>query len=493
MTGPAAESAQDDAAPGFLRIFFIALGPAAFAGMFAVSAPAGLAPVGWHVAAVVVWMAVWWVSQALPLAATALLPAIVFPVLGVGGVDAVTSAYAHPLVFLFFGGFVVALTIERWNLHRRIALAVLSRAGTGAAALTGGFMLATAVLSMWVSNTATTLMMVPIAVSVISLVGSNLGDAADPRAHARFASGLLIGVAYAASIGGLATLIGTPPNAFLAGYLASVHGIEVGFGRWMLIGLPVSLVMLAVAWFLNVRVVFSCRGLALGRARQALAERWASLGAMSRGERLSAWLLVSVAAAWVLRPVFGDRLPIGDTEIAVAAALAAFAIPVDLRRGIFLMNWESVSRLPWGILILFGGGLSLAAAIDSSGLAAWLGGHLSDLGTLPVLVTVLVLTLVVVFLTELSSNTATAAIFVPIGASLGATLDLPVEMLAVPVALAASCAFMIPVATPPNAIVFGSGHVTVLQMCRAGFLLNLVGSAVIAISAIVLVPAIFGP
>jgi sodium-dependent dicarboxylate transporter 2/3/5 len=492
VTSPEADSALDGAPPGFARIAFIALGPGVFAAVLSLPPPAGLEPVGWHVTAVVGWMAVWWVSQAIPLAATALLPAILFPVLGAGSVGAVTSAYAHPLIFLFFGGFVVALTIERWNLHRRIALAVLSRAGAGPGALTGGFMLVTAVLSMWVSNTATTLMMVPIAVSVIALVEANLGEAGEPRAHARFASGLLIGVAYAASIGGLATLIGTPPNAFLAGYLARVHGIEVGFGQWMLIGLPVSLFMLGIAWFLNARVVFSCGALSLGGARQALAAQRVALGRMSRGERLSAWLLVAVATAWILRPVFDSWLPVGDTEIALAAALAAFVTPVDIRRGVFLMNWEHAARLPWGILILFGGGLSLAAAIDSTGLAAWIGGRLSDLGTLPVLGTILVLTLVVVFLTEISSNTATAAIFVPIGASFGATLGLPVEVLAVPVALAASCAFMMPVATPPNAIVFGSGHVSVMQMCRAGFLLNLVGSAVIAVAAIVLVPWIFG-
>ncbi len=357
------------------------------------------------------------------------------------------------------GGFIVALTIERWNLHRRVAVAVIAFAGERPDRLVGGFMLATAGLSMWVSNTATTLMMVPIALSVVAFVDERNGGTPTPAGE-RFARGLLLAVAYAASIGGVSTLIGTPPNAFLAGYIEQNHGIEVGFARWMLIGLPVAAVMLAGAWWLLTRVLCRADGLPLGDVRRGIAAERAKLGRPERGEILTAGLFAAVAFAWVFRPVLDDFIPLDDTMIALIGALLAFIVPVSLKDGQFLMTWEHAKRLPWGVLLLFGGGLSLAGAISSTGLAKWLGVLLSDGGALPMAVLLVIVTALVVFLTELTSNTATAAVFIP-------------------------------VATPPNAIVFGAGRLSVLDMCTAGFLLNILATVVISVAALYLVPLVF--
>ena len=469
----------------------LVLGPAVFAFLSLMPAPPGLSEAGWSVAAVVALMAIWWISQAIPLPATALLPVILFPLLGVTDLRAATAPYAHPLIFLFLGGFIVALTIERWNLHRRIAIAVIGFAGTKPQRLIGGFMLATAWLSMWVSNTATTLMMVPIAISVISFI--EIGDHGEPAtpAHDRFARGLLISIAYAASIGGLATLIGTPPNAFLAGYIEQNHGIEIGFAEWMLLGLPISAGILFLAWILLTRVLFRADDLPLENVRSGISHERMKLGRLGKAEKLTTALFFAVAILWVCRPLLDNLIPISDITIAIAGALAAFLIPVNLRERTFLMDWDHAKKLPWGILLLFGAGLSLAAAIDSTGLAAWLADLLSSSAGLPLLAILLLITAFVVFLTEISSNTATAAVFVPVAATFAISLGFDPMTLAVPVALAASCAFMMPVATPPNAIVFSTGHLTVMQMCRAGILLNLVATAAIALSALYLVPLVF--
>lgn len=465
----------------------LVLGPTAFLVLNWFSAPPALGEPGWSVAGVAVLMAIWWLTQAIPLAATALLPALLFPLLGVSTLSDATAPYAHPLIFLFLGGFVMALTIERWNLHRRIAVTVIRLAGTGPSRLTGGFMLAAAFLSMWVSNTATTLMLLPVATSVIALVEA--GNSANPElAHVRdrFARGLLIGIAYAASIGGLATLIGTPPNAFLAGFMSQTYGIEIGFAAWMLIGLPVSIAMFGIAWLLICRLLFRADGLSLKDVRAGLELERRNLASPELGERMTAVLFAFLAGAWVCQPFLANYIPVTDTGIALAAALAAFVLPVNIRERVFLMDWSHAVRLPWGILILFGGGLSLASAIDSTGLATWLGEGMSLAAGFPVFTVILLAAGIVIFLTELTSNTATAAVFIPVAAALAVSIGIDPLLLAAPVALAASCAFMMPVATPPNAIVFGAGRLTVANMCYGGVLLNLAASVVIALLAVTL-------
>ncbi len=468
----------------------------------------GLTEAARAVAAVGTLMAVWWVSEALPLPATSLLPIVLFPVLGVVDVGEATAPYASDIIFLFMGGFLLALAMQRWGLHRRIALLTVMAVGTRPVRVVGGFMLATAVLSMWVSNTATTVMMLPIGLSVLQLTleGDDTGDAdaADltgEDAHP-FATGLMLGIAYAASIGSLATLIGTPPNLFMAGFLEQSYGIEIGFGQWMLLGLPLAVVLLALAYLVLTRWAYPPEIDQLPGGRQLFADELRALGRVGRGERIVLTVFVVTALAWVLRdPITSSEqllalLPglagLSDAGIAITAAIVLFLVPVDWRRGVFALDWTTARKLPWGVLLLFGGGLSLAAGVTSSGLDQWIGQQVGALGGLPIVVLIIVVAAAVVFLTELTSNTATAATFLPILGGVALGLDLAPQSLVVPAALAATCAFMMPVATPPNAIVFGSGHITIPQMVRAGWWLNLAAIALITAATYALATLVLG-
>lgn len=455
------------------------LGPLVFVAMLLLPPPAGLAPEAWRVAATATLMALWWVTEAVPIPVTGLLPLALFPPLGVASMGEAAAPYADPLIFLFLGGFLVALGLERWNLHRRIALGVVGLVGVRPASLVGGFMLATAFLSMWVSNTATAVMMLPIGLSVIALLRQD-GEVA---AHDGFAPALLLGIAYGASIGGMATLIGTPPNALLAAFMRRTYGVEIGFAQWMAIGLPLAALMLLGAWLILTRLAFALPRQAIAGSAALIRGEIAGLGPLATPELRVGLVFAAAALLWVLRPALEGVLPAGvnDTVIAVAAGVLLFVIPAGgtAGRGVRLMDWATATRLPWGVLLLFGGGLSLAAAIGRSGLAAWIGAGFAGLGHWPLLLVVLLVTAGIVFLTELTSNTATAAAFLPLMASVAPALAADPFLLTIPVALGASCAFMLPVATPPNAIVFGSGRLTVAQMARAGFLLNLAAIAII--------------
>jgi solute carrier family 13 (sodium-dependent dicarboxylate transporter), member 2/3/5 len=449
------------------------LGPAVLAVALVLPAPGGMSVEAWRTAAVGLLMAIWWISEAIPIPATALVPIALFPLLGVAPVEAAASPYANPVIFLFLGGFLIAQAMQRWNLHRRIALAVISAVGTRPVPLIGGFMLAAAFLSMWVSNTATAVMMLPIGLSVVELALRREGEPDREPGDSNFAVALMLGIAYACSIGGLATLIGTPPNALLAGFMAETYGVQIGFGEWMLVGVPLAAVGLPVTWLVLTRWVYPVRMTEIPGGREAIAREVLALGSLSRGERMVATVFVLTAAAWIFRPLLEPLVPgLSDAGIAIVAAVVLFLLPVNLSAGEFVLNWEWARRLPWDVLILFGGGLSLAAAISRTGLAEWIGASLSGLDVLPVIGIVLVIATVIVFLTELTSNTATAAAFLPILASLAIGLGESPLLLAVPAALAASCAFMMPVATPPNAIVYGSSFVTIPQMARAGLVLN---------------------
>jgi sodium-dependent dicarboxylate transporter 2/3/5 len=357
--------------------------------------------------------------------------------------------------------------------------------------LIAAFMGATAFLSMWVSNTATTLMMIPIALSVATLGRDE--HATGPLGG--FAPALLLSIAYGASIGGIATLVGTPPNAFLAAFMLDRFGVRIGFAEWLMMGLPLALIMLAVVWWLLTHVIFRLGPARLVGAEEAIAGHAGAQGPMTRAQKLTAVLFVCTAALWITRPWIKGALglpALDDTVIAMTAALAAFCLPVDIRRGIFLMDWEHARRVPWGILLLFGAGLALAGAISSSGLAAWIGARLTVVGGLAPVLVVLAVVTIIIFLTELTSNTATTATFLPVVATLALTIGENPLLLAVPAALAASCAFMLPVATPPNAIVFRSGHLTIQQMARAGFLLNIAGIMLITAIAYAALPVLFG-
>jgi sodium-dependent dicarboxylate transporter 2/3/5 len=452
----------------------LVLGPALFLVILALPVPEGLAPAAWRVAAAGLLMAVWWMTEAVPIPVTALIPLVLFPILGIGDIRATAAPYAHELIFLFLGGFIIALAMQRWGLHRRIALAIIHAMGTRPTALVAGFMAASALLSMWVSNTATALMMLPIGLSVVQLAGPAVGDEARPATR-NFSVALMLGIAYGCSLGGMATLIGTPTNAFLSAFLMETYGFRIAFVDWMKVGVPLMLVGLPLTHAVLTRLVHPVRMRELpGGAKLIEAER-ARLGPMSRPERSVAAVFATVALLWVFQPLVARVVPgASDTGIAMFGALALFLVPVSLRQGRFVLDWETAEKLPWGVLLLFGGGLTLAGAVARTGLADWLGTQLGGVGAWPAVALVLLVAGIVVMLTELTSNTATAAAFLPVMAALALGIGENPLLLAVPTVLAASCAFMLPVATPPNAIVYSSGVLTIPQMARAGIVLNLV-------------------
>jgi sodium-dependent dicarboxylate transporter 2/3/5 len=429
--------------------------------------------------AITVWMAVWWMTEAIPLYATALLPLALLPATGATSMRAAASPYGHELIFLFMGGFILALSMQRWSLDRRISLGMLRVVGSNPRAVVGAFMAVTALLSMWVSNTATAVMMLPIAIGVIDLAEG------DPE----LSPALLLGIAYAASIGGIGTLIGTPPNLFLASYARTELGIEISFVRWMAIGLPLVAVFVPLTWLLLTRVLHPIRLERLEAADAYAGRTLAELGPVGTGEKATLVVFALTAVAWVTRPLLvdlavGEARPLAglsDAGIAILAALALFVIPIDRRRRLFVMDWETAVKLPWGLLLLFGGGLSLAAAIKANGVGELLGNGVSGLGGMPTMLLVVGVVAGMIFLTEITSNTATTATLVPILAGLSGGLRVDPLLLIVPAAIAASCAFMLPVATPPNAVVFGSGRIALPQMARAGLWLNLVGIVLITL------------
>ncbi|MEQ8508531.1 MAG: SLC13 family permease [Rhodospirillaceae bacterium] len=471
----------------------LVLGGAAFILFLMLPPPEGLSPAGWRAAAVAALMALWWITEAIPVYATGLLPLALFPLLDVVDIDTAAAPYANPLIFLFMGGFMIALAMQRWGLHTRIALSLLSLTGTRARNLIGGFMLATALLSMWVSNTATTMMMLPIAISVLALLNT---DAGEQTSLPGFSTALVLAIAYAANIGGLATLIGTPPNALLAAYFDQTYGVTIGFAEWMAVGLPLSILLLVLAWLLLTRFLYPIPNTTVEGAETILAKAKGALGPVSRGELVVAIGFGTAAFLWVFRPLLSDLLPglkLSDAGIAMTVALALFLVPsgqTTTKGGADgVLNWEWASKLPWGVLLLFGGGLSLAAAAGDSGLSLWIGNGMAAWGGLPTLLLLLAVVTVVIFLTEVTSNTATTATLLPLLAAAAIAIGENPLLLCIPAALAASCAFMLPPATPPNAIVFGSGHVTIPQMARAGIWLNIVSVFVlVAVSYLLAAP-----
>ncbi len=453
------------------------LGPAGFLLMLAIPAPEGMSIAAWRTAALALLMAILWITEAVPISVTALLPIVLLPLMRVQEVTAATAPYANPVIFLFMGGFMIALALERCGLHRRLALNIVARSGTGSARLIGGFMIATAFLSMWISNTAAVLMMLPMATSIIQLC---VDEGGDPEEERNFSVALLLGLAYAASIGGLGTLIGTPPNALLAGFMNETYGVEIGFGQWMLLGVPLVMISLPLTWLLLTRVLHPLKGNAFASGSEAIGRELELLGKRRRDETIVAAITAITALLWVIRPLLDPYIPgLNDTTIAMAGAFAMFVVPMDASWTRFGLEWKDIERLPWSVLLLFGGGLALADAIQKTGLAGWLGTRLGALENWPVLLVAFALTVVVIFMTELTSNTATAATFLPVIAAIATGMSIDPMLLAVPAVLAASCAFMMPVATPPNAIVYGSGRLTVPEMARAGLGLNVMFSFLI--------------
>jgi len=468
----------------------VVLGPAAASLIVLSDAPAGLSDIGWTTAAIGGLMAVWWATEAVPIAITALLPLVVFPLLGIASIQDTAAPYAHKVIFLFLGGFIVAFAMQRWNLHRRIALSVLQVVGGNGRSLVGGFMLASAVISMWVMNTSTTMMLLPIAVSIITVIHNSV-DELDDKGRADFQYALLLGVAYGATIGGMATLVGTAPNATLAAFMQENHGIDIDFASWMMVGLPLSIVMLPLAWIALTRFVFRVDFHTSGEGRAELKRMKDELGGIKTPEIRVAIVFTIMAAAWITRPLLATvpgLSALDDSGIAMAGAIALFLIPSGDKSDPFLIRWKYAERLPWSVLILFGGGLTLAGAVNRTGLAEWLGNNLQDIGMLPLAMVVIAITTLIVFLTELTSNIATTATFLPVIGAIAYKAGIDPIVLTVPVTFAASCAFMLPVATPPNAIVFGSGLLTIPKMARAGMALNIIGILLVSLAALTLAP-----
>jgi len=475
----------------------------------------GLAHAGRACGGVATLMAVWWMTEALPLEATALLPLVLLPLAriyppGTGPADPFRRAaapFADPAIFLFLGGFLIALAIEKWGLHRRIALLTVRAVGTSPTRLVGGFMLATAIVSMWISNTATTVMMLPIGLSVVALLQSRLaGSIADIRVPtsdirpppsdfpasadaANFATSLLLGIAYAASLGGFATLVGTPPNVFFKGYMAR-RELPIDFFAWMTFATPLAAVYLALAWLVLSKLIFPVPMKTLPGGRELIAEEYRKLGPMNRGEWTVLVVFLCTATLWISGQylkdwnALTDLVPavksLDDPLAAMLGAIALFLIPVDYARGQFALDWRTAVKLPWGVLLLFGGGLSLAAAITDSGLAPWIGQQVTGLKALPTYWQITLIVALIVFSGELTNNLAAVVALLPILFEVALAIDVDPRLVCVPAVVAASCGFMLPVATPPNAIAFATGHIRLGQMIRAGLVLDLL--------AVVLIP-----
>jgi solute carrier family 13 (sodium-dependent dicarboxylate transporter), member 2/3/5 len=463
--------------------------------MLLIPGPAALPIEGWRMAAVAVLMAVWWITEAIPIPATALVPLVLFPALGILSMPNAAAPYANELIFLFMGGFFIAFAMERWMLHRRIALAIVAAVGTSPKQLVFGFMLATAFLSMWISNTAATAMMFPIGLAL-----GQMFRASDREGPYEFGIALMLATAYAANIGGSATLIGTPPNAVMAGAANEMLGVQVGFVQWMMVGVPVVAIMLPIAWFLLVGVLYPPGELA-GNAAELIEEERRTMGRASRGERVVGTVFTLTALSWIFREtkqMGGLTIPgletlfplVTDATIAMTGALVLFLIPIDRSRGVFALDWKTARRIPWGVLVLFGGGLSLARGMDQSGLATWIGGGVGALGVIPVVLILGTVAALFIFLTEITSNTATSTMAMPIMAGVAVGLNIPPLTLMAVAALSAAMAFMLPVATPPNAIVFGSGYLTIPQMVKAGFWMNIASIVVITTAATLLIPLV---
>lgn len=464
-------------------------GPAAGGLVWLLPAPAGMPAAAHAVAGLAAWMAVWWLTAILPLPVTALLPLALLPLITPLGVERTAHPYADPIVFLFLGGFFLAAATERWQLHRRLALAVIGAVGTDPPRLVLALMIATGFVSMWISNTATAVMMLPLASAVLDLARREA-----PADSAHLGRALVLGVAYAASIGGVATLIGTPPTAIFAAAAGKVLGRPVGFAEWMAIGFPIAAFLLFFCWLLLVRVLFPLQGKLPG-VRDLVARERGELGPWTTGQRITVTVLALAAAGWILRepktlgavhvPGLVQLFPgLSDAGIAIAAGLVLFVFPISIRERRFTLDWETAARLPWGVLILFGGGLALAEAFTSSGLAEWIGKQLEGLRGAPPVVVIGAVALLFVLLTELTSNTATAAMAMPVMAALAPAVALPPVALMATAALASALGFMLPVGTPPNALAYGTGAITSREMARAGVWMDLMSAVVITIAVL---------
>lgn len=477
--------------PNITKIIGLFLGPLLFLLIFLFSLDAAHADL-YRVLALAIWMVIWWASEAIPIPATALLPIVALPLLQIFEVSEATAPYASSIIFLFMGGFIIALALEKHNLHQRIALNLLKLTGSSGNGIILGFMMATALLSMWISNTATAVMMLPIALSVARLLLTK--DQKPSASEKNFTQGLMISIAYAANIGGAMTLIGTPPNVVMAGYLSEILKYDMSFSRWLGIGLPAGLTLLLITYILITRVLFKNNMEKIRGSEQLVNNELKKLGSVSKSEKLVLAIFLFTASCWIFKQQINEMIGhplLNDTVTAMTGGLLMFITPIDLKSSKFLLKWKDTKKLPWGILLLFGGGMCLARAMEKVGIIQLMGDFVKSQGHLDTILIVLITTAIVLFLTELMSNVALVTIFIPVIIGIAEGLDINPLLLVIPATIASSCAFMMPISTPPNAIVFSSGYIKMREMIRAGFILNILAIAVLVLLNMLLVDRLF--
>ena len=454
--------------------------------------PEGLSSSAWKVAAIAVLMATWWATEAIPVAVTALLPLALFPLFGITSFEDAAVPYANKNIYLFLGGFILALGIESSGLHKRIALKMIIAVGSSGASLVGGFMLVAALISMWVMNTSTTLMLLPIGLAVCTVMADTIPGLSQQQKQ-NFDTALLLGIAYAATIGGMSTLIGTAPNIVFSSFMQDTYGIEISMFDWMMLGVPLAAVLLFGAWYSLTKIVFKINFQASSESKDELQKMLNQMGNLTKDEIRISIIFGLAVFAWIFRKLLVnlDFLSgLTDAGIAIIAAILIFMTPSASKKG-DLLKWEKSKDLPWGLLLLFGGGLSLAAQISSTGLGIWIGESLIVLSSIPPILLILAVATLIIFLTEITSNVTTTTTFLPVFGGVAIAIGVLPVSLTIPVCLAASCAFMLPVATPPNAIVYGSNKFTIATMMRAGIALNIIGIIVVTIFSYYLAPLIF--
>ena len=466
------------------------LGPLLFILIKLFFQPEGLNDSAISILASTAWVAVWWITEAISIPVTALLPIILFPLSGGLSLGETTASYGHKYIFLFLGGFILAIAIEKWNLHKRIALNIIKIVGTNVNRIILGFMVATASLSMWISNTATAVMILPVGIAIVLQLQDNPNTKVNENLI--FGKALMLAIAYSASIGGMATLIGTPPNLVLAGVVESTYNTEISFSQWFMFGFPLSIILLVLCWVYLTKIAFKFKQKEFPGGKKEINKQLKALGKITHEEKIILLVFSLAAIAWICRSFLISKwLPaIDDTIIAMIASLVLFIIP-NGKKSAALITWPEAVKLPWGILLLFGGGMALASGFEVSGLAAWIGNQLTSLIGVSIFILLLVLIASVNFLTEITSNMATTAMLLPVLVALATVLDVHPYLLLVSATLAASCAFMLPVATPPNAVVFGSGYLNIEDMVKKGIWMNIISIILVTLIVYFILPLVW--
>jgi sodium-dependent dicarboxylate transporter 2/3/5 len=484
---------QDPSSYTSSQLTGLLLGPVLFLLILLFFSPDGLSFEAKAVLGVTLWVATWWITEAIPIPATSLLPIVLLPVTGAVNNSTVVSAYGDDIIFLFLGGFFIATAMEKWSLHKRMALAIIDFVGTSTQRILLGFMLATAFLSMWVSNTASVMMMVPMALAITAQVAHSLRGQPGEEHLPVFEKAMIFGVGYAGTIGGIGTLIGTPPNIILAAQARELFGVEISFAGWMMIGVPMVIVLLLITWVYLGRIAFNIQIKGLPGGRELIHRERQSLGSIGQEEKAVAVVFGFAAFMWISRGfIWVDVLPeITDGMIAICAAVLLFLIPSRSASGARVLQWTDSKEIPWGILLLFGGGLAIASGFRATGLSEWMGSQLTVLDGLHLIAMIAIATFLILFLTEITSNTATATMILPVVAALALALNIHPFALMIPCAMAANCAFMLPVGTPPNAIIFATDKLKITEMMKTGFALNVIATLLITLMVYFLMPVIW--